>query len=618
MSAAIFYVDANSASPTPPYASWATAAPDIQTAIDAASDGDHILVTNGVYATGGRVVYGALTNRVVINKALTVQSVNGPAATTILGYANNGAASPTNGDNAIRCVYLTNNTALIGFTLAYGATRTAGDTIQEQSGGGAWSEGTNVYLANCIFSTNAAQCYGAGSYSGTLTNCSLTYGVAMSVSYGGGGAYEATLSHCTLAWNLATNGGFGGAAYRCLLYNCLVTSNAASYGSGVAFGTAYNCLFTGNGRLPGSATTWSSAAYLGTLFNCTLAGNSSSGLATADGCTLVNSIIAGNSNGAYADCYQCTLTNCCTPLSVVPAGCITNLPAYVDAAHGNYQLAFGSPGIDAGTNLYAAPGTDLAGNARIFNGTVDMGAYESQFTNTIIHYVLAANATPAAPYTNWLTAATNIQDAITTAKTNEYVVVGAGVFNYGGIKVNGYGLTNRVAITKPITVLGLYGPAQTYISGNRPTGANAVRCAYVTNGAVLTGVTLTNGATLSTGNATYEISGGGVLAESTAALIQNCVFMGNTAVNGGGAEGGTLTNCTVIHNTASYGGGVYGYSTAFNGALISNLVYNCLIVSNTGSQHGGGAFGSTLNNCLNFASNLAPAPTPAPARPTAP
>ena len=81
--AAVHYVDVNGASPLSPYTNWTTAATVIQNAIDAASPGDTVLVTNGVYAVGGRLGRGTglLTNRVVLDKAVTLQSVNGPQVT---------------------------------------------------------------------------------------------------------------------------------------------------------------------------------------------------------------------------------------------------------------------------------------------------------------------------------------------------------------------------------------------------------------------------------------------------------------------------------------------------------------------------------------------------------
>src|SRR5438034_4649749 len=84
--AATRYVDLNGPSPTPPYLSWATAATNIQDAVDAAAPGDQIVVTNGTYATGGRAVYGTMTNRVAVDKPLTLRSVNGAQFTIIQGY----------------------------------------------------------------------------------------------------------------------------------------------------------------------------------------------------------------------------------------------------------------------------------------------------------------------------------------------------------------------------------------------------------------------------------------------------------------------------------------------------------------------------------------------------
>jgi len=116
--ATLRYVDANSTTPMPPYTNWAGASRILQHAVDAANPGDEIVVTNGIYAFGGRAAGYTLkivTNRLAVTKPLTVRSVNGPQFTVIQGDRSNWPR--------IRCVYLASGASLSGFTLTNGATQ---------------------------------------------------------------------------------------------------------------------------------------------------------------------------------------------------------------------------------------------------------------------------------------------------------------------------------------------------------------------------------------------------------------------------------------------------------------------------------------------------------------
>jgi parallel beta-helix repeat protein len=299
------YVDPASPNPIPPYSSWATAATSIQDAVDAVIYGAQILVTNGTYQTGGRVVYGALTNRVVINKPVVVQSVNGPAVTAIVG-------NPVLGDSAVRCVYLTNFATLSGFTLLNGATRSAGDSSMEQSGGAIWSPTNNAMLVNCLLISNTANVYGGGSCGGALSNCSL---VANAASGSGGAAYNSSLNACLISNNTAiiSYGGIsGGGASGCYLTGCLIISNTTdtpysfpASGGGAVNSQLTNCTLIGNTGKDGGGANGS------TLWNCSLFNNTAgNGGGAAAACALNACVMTSNTAAMGGGCYGSTATNC--------------------------------------------------------------------------------------------------------------------------------------------------------------------------------------------------------------------------------------------------------------------------------------------------------------------
>jgi hypothetical protein len=162
----------------------------------------------------------------------------------------------------------------------------------------------------------------------------------------------------------------------------------------------------------------------------------------------------------------------------------------------------------------------------------------------------------------------------------------------------------RVAATKSVRITADNSdPEKTIINGapdflTCDVGSNAVRCAYLTNGAELAGFTLQNGYTKNFGSMTYEQSGGGAILDS-GGVISNCIITGNVAVkNGGGAYcylGGKIVKSKFTRNySESHGGGIR--------CAIGGMVDLCEISSNKCAERGGGIemFSSKchVRNCL--------------------
>ncbi len=439
-----------------------------------------------------------------------------------------------------------------------------------------YREATGEGATDCTFIGNTANSRGGGMYHGKARRCTFSGNTAED----GGGKNNGWTFDCTFNGNRATENG-GGVAFGVVNTCTFIENEATEDGGGIYDSSGNNSLFIRNTARNGGGQ------YDGHAKNCTFSENeaNSSGGGMYLG-TATNCIVWGNTAGASGD-----------NLYVTAAGytCTTD-PLFVDAPGGNYRLQATSSCIDAGDNTAVSGTVDLDGNTRIINGTVDRGAYELSREDpgsSPIHYASEGNSGAQWPHTSWATAAATIQAAVDTASANDTVLVASGTYNARTIVTPGFVLNNRVVITKNLTVRSQNGPDVTIIEGAGPLGSSAVRGVYMSAG-TLSGFTVREGHTQTTGDSGYDRSGGGICCPSYAPVITNCIINGNTADNdGGGMYDGTANHCTVSGNTADYGGGMrFGVAS------------HCIVRENRANQDGGGIYEGEANYCT-FSDNIA-------------
>lgn len=378
--------------------------PTIQKAIDAASNGDTILVSDGIY-----------TENINFNgKAITVKSVNGPATTIIDGGALNAVVSFVTQE--------TSSSVLDGFTIRNG--RPSSSLI----GSGIAISGSSPSIFNNTITANlGCEGVGIGVYFGSpliqgniITNNTQS---GCSGGTGGGGILIQGASQPQILKNTISNnttGSDGGgislfAAGTPIIRGNTITGNASGgQGGGISMANQSDAVVTdnvikGNTALQGGgiAALVPSGANGPTVVNNTFSANSApqggselyfSGFPNQT--TFINNIFVGTATQIAVDCDTAystqppifqfndvfnpsgtTFAGSCASASGTNSN-ISADPLFVNSAS-DFHLQSTSPAVDAGSNSASdLPAQDIAGTDRILDGkglcnpTVDMGAYE--------------------------------------------------------------------------------------------------------------------------------------------------------------------------------------------------------------------------------------------------
>ncbi len=310
----------------------------IQDAVDAAVDGDIIMLPDGVYTGPGN------SSPTVTNKELTIIGQNGPA-NCIIDFQGTGSGLTIDDDEGKDVVIdgLTIRNAHTGILCISKGNAVIRNCVIQNCHEGIWCVEPCVVMSNCHIMQSG------------------TYGIVIESSS------TPTITNC-----LVTESGYSGLSLRtdgALVSNCLATSNGFE-------GIWYE--------------QWPSSENKCELRYCTIADNEGFGIGGVGPREVMvdNSIVWGNMGDKQINTdtdasYTVAYSN--VEHGFDGEGNMNETPWFVDPANGDYRLLGISPCINRGDPDYvAAEGdVDIDGVRRVIYGRVDMGAYETASADSV-------------------------------------------------------------------------------------------------------------------------------------------------------------------------------------------------------------------------------------------
>ncbi len=625
--------------------------PTIQDAIDAAVDGETVMVYPGTYTGEGN------KDIEFLGKAITVMSAYGPEYTIIdceqdgRGFWFHNSENEESIVEGIAILHASRNGG--GFYC-----RNASPTITYCFISGTWcsnpySDGGGIdcyqaspVITDCLIISNTAGEHGGGIHcyldsSPFIQDCKISGNSCRSRESHGGGisciSSSPAISNCKISGNSNMEYDSSGGGISCLnssptITNCKISGNSTyGRGSGIncinkSFPAITECIVSGN-----TASRYGGGIYcddsMPVIRNCTISGNitekyDGGGIRCNESspkiinCTISGNIAGRNGGGIY--CYKSTplLSNCIfwgnSPAEIYAVegnpivsfsdvqggwpgeGNIDSDPLFVDPESGDYSLQTGSPCIDAGDpfSRLDKDGTindmgSSGGSGNLPEGTVG-GSVSGTFSLSGSPYIVS-------------------EDLLIEKGDSLIVEPGVELLLHNRCSITVYGAFRAEGTEEDTITITAF---REQISGGGirihegDVSLNYCRlekCSNLKGGGIHCAISTLNIRNSSiTGNSS-QFSGGGVYCDNSFLSLTNCTISGNSASEDGGGfycynSSPSITNCIIQNNTAGDdGGGIHcSYSTP--------TIIGCRISDNSAIDNGGGILcysssSSAITNC---------------------